>query len=130
MFDQPSPLVRQKMSGALFVGGAIIGFLGNALHPHTADPVAAATVRAIAQNGAWIAIHLAIVVAILLIIGGLVGLAELLKGTAGRRLSELGLAAALLGGAIVTTSTAIDGFAMKALSVSTTGASAAESATA
>lgn len=130
MSDQPPPLVRQRMSGALFVAGAIIGLLGNALHPHTADPDAAATVQAIAQNGAWIAIHLAIIVAILLIIGGLVGLAELLKGTAGRRLSELGLAAALLGGAIVTTSTAIDGFAMKALSVSSTGASSAESVTA
>ncbi len=130
MSAQPPPLVRQRMSGALFVAGAVIGLVGNAFHPHTADPDAAATVQAIAQNGAWIAIHLAIIVAILLIIAGLVGLAELLKGTGGQRLSELGLAAAVLGGAIVTISTTIDGFGMKALSVSSAGASAAESATA
>ena len=52
MSDQPPPLVRQRMSGAPFVAGAIIGLLGNALHPHTADPDAAATVQAITQNGA------------------------------------------------------------------------------
>lgn len=130
MSAQRPPVPRQKMSGALFIAGAVIGLVGNALHPHTADPDAAATVQAIAQNGAWVSIHLAIIVAILLIIGGLVGLAELLKGTAGGPLARLGLAAALLGGAVVTVSTAIDGFAMKALALSSTAAPAAEAATA
>jgi hypothetical protein len=118
------------MSGALFIAGALIGLVGNALHPHTAGLDAAATVQAIAQNGAWVTIHLAIIVAILLIIGGLVGLADDMQGTAGEPLARLGLAAALLGGAVVTVSTAIDGFVMKALSLSSAGASAAESATA
>ncbi|MDO8484461.1 MAG: DUF4386 family protein [Candidatus Limnocylindrales bacterium] len=126
MSAQRPPVPRQKMSGALFIAGAVIGLVGNALHPHTADPDAAATVQAIAQNGAWVSIHLAIIVAILLIIGGLVGLAELLKGTAGGPLARLGVAAALLGGAVVTVSTAIDGFVMKALAVSSAGASAPE----
>lgn len=130
MSTQPSPLVRMRMSGALFIAGAFIGLVGNALHPHSADPDAAATVQAIAQDGAWVAIHLAIIVAILLIIGGLVGLAELLKDTPGGSLARLGLAAALLGGAIVTVSTAIDGFALKALALSSVAAPAAESATA
>ena len=118
------------MSGALFIAGALIGLVGNALHPHTAGLDGAATVQAIAQNGAWVTIHLAIIVAILLIIGGLVGLADDMQGTAGEPLARLGLAAALLGGAVVTVSTAIDGFVMKALSLSSGGASAAESATA
>jgi len=130
MSTQPPPFVRQRMSGALFVAGAVIGLVGNALHPHSADPDAAATIQTIAQNGAWVALHLAIIVAILLIIGGLVGLAELLKDTPGGALARLGLAAALLGGAMVTVSTAIDGFAIKALALSLAAAPAAESATA
>lgn len=130
MSTQPPPFVRQRMSGALFVAGAVIGLVGNALHPHSADPDAAATIQTLAQNGVWVALHLAIIVAILLIIGGLVGLAELLKDTPGGALARLGLAAALLGGAVVTVSTAIDGFAIKALALSLAAAPAAESSTA
>jgi hypothetical protein len=110
--------------GALFVAGAVTGLIGNALHPHTADLDGAATVQAIAGNGAWVAIHLAIIMAILLVIGGLVGLAEEMKGTSGEPLARLGIVAAVLGGSVVTVSSAIDGFVMKALSdasVSATG---------
>jgi hypothetical protein len=129
MSTQPPPLVQQRLPGALFIVGAVIGFVGNALHPHTADPDAAATVQAIAQNGAWVGIHLAIIVAILLIIGGLVGLAEQMRGTSAGPLAALGLAAAVLGGAVVTVSLAIDGFVMKALAIALAGAPAAEAAT-
>ena len=127
---QPRSFSSQRMTGSLFIVGAVIGLVGNALHPHTADPDAAATVRAIAQNGAWVGIHLAIIVAILLIIGGLVGLAEQFKGTSAAPLARLGLAAALVGGALVTVSSAVDGFGMKALALSSAGAPAAEAATA
>jgi len=124
------PLLRQRISGALFIIGAMMGLVGNALHPHTAGLDGAATVQAIAQNGAWVAIHLTIIVAILLIIGGLIGLTERLIGTSGGPLARLGVAAALLGGAVVTVSTAMDGFVMKALSLSSAAAPAAETATA
>ena len=130
MAQQSPPLVRQRISGALLIAGAVVGAVGNALHPHTADPDAAAALQAIAQNGAWVAIHLAIIVAILLIIGGLVGLAEDLRGSSAEPLARLGLAAALLGGAIVTVSTALDGFGRKALAVALAEAPAPEAATA
>ena len=130
MAQQSPPLVRQRVSGALLIAGAVIGTIGNALHPHSASPDPAATVQAIAQNGAWVAIHLAIIVAILLIIGGLVGLAEELRGSSAEPLARLGLAAALLGGAIVTVSTALDGFGRKALAVALAEAPAPEAATA
>ncbi len=130
MAQQSPPLVRQRISGALLIAGAVIGSIGNALHPHSASPDPAATVQAIAQNGAWVAIHLAIIVAILLIIGGLVGLAEDLRGSFAEPLARLGLAAALLGGAIVTVSTALDGFGRKALAVALADAPAPEAATA
>ena len=125
---QPQPLSWQKLFGALFISGAVIGLVGNALHPHTVDLDAAATVQALVGNGAWVAIHLAIIVAILLIIGGLVGVAESLRGTSAEPLARLGLAAALLGGAIVTISLAIDGFVMKALAVASASAAAPDAA--
>lgn len=118
MSTQPPPLLQTRIAGALLIAGATIGLVGNALHPHAAGLDGAATVGSIAQNGAWVSIHLAIIVAILLIIGGLVGLTERLATTPGGPFARLGLAAALLGGAVVTVSTAIDGFVMKALAVS------------
>ena len=121
---QARSLVWPKVHGALFISGAVIGLVGNALHPHTADLDAAATVQAIAGNGAWVAIHLAIIVAILLIIGGLVGLAEEMTETSGEPLARMGLAAALLGGAVVTVSSAIDGFVMKPLALAYASAAA------
>ena len=130
MAQQSPPLVRQRISGALLISGAVIGTIGNALHPHSASPDPAATVQAIAQNGAWVAIHLAIIVAILLIIGGLVGLAEEFRASSAEPLARLGLAAALIGGAVVTVNFALDGFGRKAQAVAVADAPASEAATA
>ena len=105
------------MYGALFIPGAVVGLVGNALHPHTAELDAAAAVQAIAWNGAWVAIHVTIIIAILLVVGGFVGFADEMTGTSGEALARLGLAAALLGGAVVTVSLAIDGFSLRALAV-------------
>ncbi len=125
---RPEQLAWHRLFGALFISGAIIGLVGNGLHPHTADLDGAATVHAIAGNGAWVAIHLAIIVAILLVIGGLVGLAEEMTGTPGEPLARLGLVAAVLGGSVVTVSSAIDGFVMKALSVASVSANGTDGA--
>ncbi|MEO6578229.1 MAG: DUF4386 family protein [Candidatus Limnocylindria bacterium] len=119
-----------KISGALLIAGAVIGTIGNAMHPHTAFPDPAATVQAIAQNGSWVAIHLGVIVAILLIIGGLVGLADVLRGPAAEPVARLGVAAALIGGTVVTVSTAIDGFGRKALAVAVADAPSTEAGTA
>ena len=113
-----STLVRDRLSAGLFLAGAAIGLVGNGLHPHVADPDPASALEAITGNAAWVGIHLAIILAILLLAGGMVGLAGLLRNGPGRRLAELGLAAALVGSAIVVTSLSIDGFAMKALAMS------------
>ncbi len=114
----PPTLVRDRFTAGLFLAGAAVGLVGNTLHPHAATTDAASVLDAIARNAQWVAIHLTIVVAILLLMGGMVGLAALYRGAPGGRYSELGLAAALVGGAVVVTSLAIDGFAMKAIAVS------------
>lgn len=111
------PARSTKLAGGLFIAGSLLGAVGNALHPHVANPDSAAVIRSIADNGLWVAIHLAIIVAILMVTGGLVGLADQLQGTPGHDLARLGVGAALIGGAVVTVSTSIDGFAMKALAL-------------
>src|SRR5512143_614833 len=104
---------RRHAAGALLIIGSALGLVGNALHPHVASPDAGASLRAIADNVAWSAIHLAIIVAILLVIGGLLALADELADTPGRFWARLAVGASVLGGALVTVSTTIDGFAMK-----------------
>ncbi len=122
------PARSTKLSGGLFVAGSVLGAVGNALHPHVANPDSEAVVRSIAENGAWIAIHLAIIVAILMVIGGLVGLADQLQATPGHDLARLGVGAALIGGAVVTVSTSIDGFAMKVLALTAGKATGSDAA--
>ncbi|MEO6577496.1 MAG: DUF4386 family protein [Candidatus Limnocylindria bacterium] len=84
--------------------------------------------QAIVENGAWVAIHLTILVAILLVIGGLVGLARLLDDGPGGPLARIGIAAGLLGGAVATVSTSMDGFAMKPLALDWAAAPASDAA--
>ncbi len=119
----------QRLTAALLMAGAVIGVVGNALDPHAAASVTL-TLQAIAGSTAYVAIHLAIIVAILLVIGGLGGVAHLLDDGPAGPLARLGLAAALLGGAVVTVSTAVDGFVMKPLALDWAAAPASEAATA
>ncbi len=119
----------QRLTAVLLMAGAVIGVMGNALHPHVAVSMTS-KLQAIAGNGAWVAIHLTILVAILLVIGGLVGLARLLDDGPGGPLARIGIAAALLGGALATVSTSMDGFAMKPLALDWAAAPASDAAAA
>ena len=123
-----SPSVQrssQRLTALPLVAGAVIGAVGNALHPHVAVSMTS-KLQAIAGNEAWVALHLTILVAILLVIGGLVGLARLLDGGPGGALARIGIAAALVGGALATVSTSIDGFAMKPLALGWAAASTSD----
>ncbi len=121
--------ISQRPSAVLLFVGALIGLVGNALHPHVAQSADLA-LQAVAGSDAWVAIHLTIVVAILLVIGGLIGLAHELDDGPGGPLARLGVGAALLGGAVVTVSTAIDGFVMKPLALAWVVSPASDSAAA
>lgn len=120
--DTRSHSASRRVSAVQLLLGAVIGLVANSLHPHSADPDTATTLQAIAQNGAWVGIHVGIITAVLLLIGGSLGLAHELEAAGGGPSVRLGTAAALLGGALVCTSTAIDGFAMKPLASAWTSA--------
>ena len=125
MSSQSVQRSSQRPTAILLIAGAVIGAIGNALHPHVAVSMTS-KLQAIAGNEAWVAIHLTILVAILLVIGGLVGLARLLDDGPGGLLARLGIAAALLGGALATVSTSIDGFALKPLALDWAAASTSD----
>jgi len=118
-----------RLTAVLLMVAAGLGIVGNALHPHVAMSITL-KLQAIAGNDAWVAIHLTILVAILLVIGGLVGLARLLDDGPGGPLARIGIAAALLGGALATVSTSMDGFAMKPLALDWAAAPASDAAAA
>lgn len=120
--DMRQRSASRRISAIQLMLGAVIGLVANSLHPHTADPDTVTTLQAIAQNGAWVGIHVAIITAILLLIGGSLGLNHELEAAGSGPTARLGAAAALLGGALACTSTAIDGFAMKPLASAWAGA--------
>ena len=129
MASQPVHRGSQRLTAILLMAGAVAGVVGNSLDTHSAASVTL-TLQSIVGSPAYVAVHLTIIVAVLLVIGGLVGLAHLLDDGPAGALARLGLAAALLGGAIVTVSTAVDGFVMKSLALDWATAPASEAATA
>jgi hypothetical protein len=104
-----------RVSAFLLLAAAVIGMIGNVLHPHTVDTDVQATLRGIAESETWVWIHATIVLAVLFLMGGLVGFAHELEATAGGAVARLANASSLVGGIFVCVSTAIDGFGRKAL---------------
>lgn len=112
----------RAVSGVLLIVAAIVGAVGNALHPHSVDTDVQATLREIAGSGTWVWIHLAIILAMLLLMAGLAGFAHDLEGTRAEAVARVGNVASLLGGVFVCVSTSIDGFGRKALALNWLGA--------
>jgi hypothetical protein len=70
-----------RIGGASAVLGALVGLVGNLLHPATSGPAdPAATARVVAESQIWIPVHLALVVAFELMLGGLVGIHDSITG--------------------------------------------------
>lgn len=127
MSSQSLQRSTQKLTAVLLMAGAVIGAIGNTLHPHVAVSMTS-KLQAIAGNQGWVAIHLTILVAILLVLGGLVGLARLLDDGPGGPLARVGMAAALVGGTLATVSSSIDGFALKPLALQWAAGSTSDAA--
>jgi len=94
--------------------GALLAIAVNLLHPVLpSDPEVA--LNLITTHPAWEAIHLGIILAVVLFVGGLVALSSSITAGAGWALGRPGLAVALLGATLMMVSIAIDGFATKSL---------------
>jgi hypothetical protein len=100
-----------RIGGAAAIVGAILGGVGNLLHPATPinDPVGVA--RAISDSEIWVPVHLAIVVGIMLMLGGLVALYHSIRGGIAGALARFGLFAAVAGVTIGLVLVILDGVA-------------------
>ena len=86
-----------QIGGWCGVVGSLLAGVGNLVHPVTPmdDPVGVA--RVIADSGGWVPVHLAIVVGILLMLGGLVALDQSIRGGIAGTLARFGLWAGVSG---------------------------------
>jgi hypothetical protein len=108
-----------RIGGASAVLGAVLGVVGNLLHPATSGPGhPAETAAVVAKSDIWIPLHLALLVAFILMLGGLVAIHDSIRGGLPGALARLGLAAAIVGTAGGVVLLALDGFAAKHLAES------------
>ena len=100
-----------RIGGWSAVAGSVLAGIGNLVHPVTPmnDPVGVA--RVIAGSGSWVPVHLAIVVGILLMLGGLVALDRSIGGGIAGTLARFGLWAAVGGVTIGLVLVILDGVA-------------------
>lgn len=111
--------------------GAIILVVANALHPRTSDvDDTEATLQLIGDSGIWVTDHLAIAIALLLVLGGLVALFRSITSQPGAAVARLGFAGALVSGGIGIILLGIDGIALKEVAESWADAPAEEKASA
>ena len=104
-----------RIGSAAGIVGALLGLVGNLIHPATpvGDPEGVA--RAIASSGIWVPGHLAIVVGLVLMLGGLLAIGRSIQGGLPGALARLGTAAAVAGVAVGLILVTLDGLAAKQL---------------
>ena len=104
-----------RLGGGSAIIGAILGGVGNLVHPVTPqnDPVGVA--RVIADSDIWVPIHLAIVLGIALMLGGLVAVYHSIRGGLPGALARFGLFAAVAGATIGLVLVILDGVAARQL---------------
>jgi hypothetical protein len=106
-----------KLGGALAIGGALMNFVGNALHPRSVDyygdPVA--WLNHTTQSSIWFPSHVLILLGSILTVGGLVAFSRSLTGTSGYGMGQLALAYAVIGSTLIIVTLAIDGLAVSRL---------------
>ena len=104
-----------RLGGASAIIGAILGGVGNLVHPVTPenDPVGVA--RVIADSEIWVPVHLAIVLGIVLMFGGLVAIYHSIRGGLPGALARFGLFAAVAGATIGLVLVILDGVAARQL---------------
>ena len=91
------------------VGGAALVFVSNAFHPDLDFRDTEGSLRVISESATWVGVHVALLVAALLVIVGLVALYRSLASGPGAAPARLGLAMALVGGGVWGVVSAIDG---------------------
>jgi hypothetical protein len=85
------------MGSTAGIVGALLGLVGNLLHPATPTGDPEGVAHAIADSQLWVPDHLAIVLGLILMLGGLVAIARSIHGGLPGALARLGSVAAVAG---------------------------------
>jgi hypothetical protein len=104
-----------QIGGWCAVAGSLLAGVGNLVHPVTPMNDQVGVARVIAGSGSWVPVHLAIVVGILLMLGGLVALDHSIGGGTAGTLARFGLWAAVGGVTIGLVLVILDGVAARQL---------------
>lgn len=115
------------IGSVLAIAGGILALVSNGLHPRilpTPDPVA--YIEAVAAFDLWIADHIGIFLAFVLIVSSLVAIARSITTQPGAAWARLGTATAIAGLALSGVFLATDGIAEKAVATAFAAASEAE----
>ena len=115
-----------RIGGLAAVVGALLGMVGNLIHPVTpiGDPEGVA--RVIAESQIWVPVHLAIVLGIVLMLGGLVAIRHSIRDGMAGALARFGIVAAIAGAVIGLVLVILDGVAARQLAQEWAAAPAAE----
>jgi hypothetical protein len=100
-----------RIGGGAAVAGALLAGVGNLVHPVTPMNDPAGVARVIADSEIWVPVHLAIVLGIVLMFGGLVALYHSIRGGIAGALARFGLFAAVAGVTIGLVLVILDGVA-------------------
>ena len=104
-----------RIGGVAAIVGSLLGMVGNLIHPVTPIGDPEGTARVIAESELWVPVHLAIVVGILLMLGGLVALAHSIRDGVAGALARFGSVAAVAGAVIGLMLVILDGVAARQL---------------
>src|SRR6266498_5887582 len=116
--------------GASAIVGAVLGMVGNLLHPVTPIDDPEGVARVIANSEIWVAIHLVILFGIILMLGGLVAIYHSIRGGIAGALARFGLFAAVAGVTIGLVLVILDGVAAPQLAQEWAAASPGDQAVA
>jgi hypothetical protein len=119
-----------RLGGIAAAVGAVLGLVGNLIHPVTPMDDPEGVARVIAASGGWVAVHVAIVIGIMLMLGGLVGIRHSISGGIAEVLARLGLVAGIAGITVGLILVALDGVAAPQLAEEWVAASPDQQATA
>jgi hypothetical protein len=95
------------------IAGSLVAMVGNLLHPATPTGDPEGVARTIAESDIWVADHLAIVLGLILMLGGLVAIARSITVGASGALARLGEVAAVAGVTVGLILVTLDGVAAK-----------------
>jgi hypothetical protein len=104
-----------RLGGVAAIVGALLGMVGNLIHPVTPIDDSEGVARVIADSAIWAPVHLAIVVGIILMLGGLAAIRHSIRDGVADALARFGLIAAIAGATIGMVFVTLDGVAARQL---------------